>query len=462
MPTLKHHFLAPLICAVCTLAAAPGAAQSTVQIDVQTELPVGLSWRGDFLGITHTDIEFPEGKDSLVLNAEGTKRLFVRVGDESRLFLIRDAHRYTITATDSAIGFKSTDPFHPNYDAAQSILSEYKLHRVSDDTLIQNLRKAALRFDSIKTKFPEDDYLHRALDYFLATQSINPCIQSKRSKIVSDYFQSLEDDLITGAPFMPDHPFYGNFLSQYYGWKPYIIAFSKSELPKGTPMLDRYLDELRIMGNDTIAELAMVYQANNKYKGEGSANADAYQKAVREIAENPLHPATGELAGLVAERMESLALGKKLTDYRFADTEGDSLAISDFYGSKYILLDFWFVGCGPCKRDIPALKALHADFSETLKIIAVNPLQPIDKVVPYRDLHEIPYTMAVPSDPRGITAALNVNAYPAYVVIDPEGRTALFGSSKVDGVRAFLETVANPGGEEGHSMPSQNASPMKR
>ncbi|MCA1751728.1 MAG: hypothetical protein LC670_08035, partial [Flavobacteriales bacterium] len=277
MPRFIHHFLALLISAACSFAAVTGAAQSTVQINVKTDLPVGLSWRGDFLGITHTDIEFPEGQDSLVFNAEGTKRLFVRMGDEARLFLIRGNHRYNITAVDSTIGFKSTDPFHPNYDKAQSILSEYDLYRVSDDTLLHNLNQIALRFDSLKADLPGDDYLHHALDYYLATQSISPCIQSDRSAAVSDYFQSLEDDLVTGASFMPDHPFYGNFLSQYYSWKPYIIAFAKSELPKGTPMLDRYLDELTIMGNDTIAELAMVYQANNKYKGEGSSNAEEYQ-----------------------------------------------------------------------------------------------------------------------------------------------------------------------------------------
>ncbi|MFN2424607.1 MAG: hypothetical protein ABR572_12620, partial [Cryomorphaceae bacterium] len=73
-----------------------------------------------------------------------------------------------------------------------------------------------------------------------------------------------------------------------------------------------------------------------------------------------------------------------------------------------------------------------------------------------------PYTVAVPDDARGIRSELNVNAYPAYVVVDPEGRTALYGSSKVDEVREFLEKVANPGGEEGQSRFIQNASPMKR
>lgn len=464
MSRLTHHLLARLICAACSFAAVTGAAQSTVQIDVKTELPVELRWRDDFLGITHTDIDFTAAEmvDTLDLRAEGTKRLFVRAGDEARLFLIRGDYRYNITATDTAIGFTTPDPFHSNYDKARSIFSEYDLYRVSDDTLLQNLDSIAQKYDSIKASFPEDEYLHHALDYFLAAQSISPCIQSDRSSAVANYFQSLEDELVTGAPFMPDHPFYGNFLSQYYSWKPYIKAFAKSELPRGTPIIDRYFDELKLMGNDTIAQLALVYHANSKYKGEGSANASEFENAVREIASNPLHPATGELAAHVLARMESLALGKKLTDHSFADTEGDSLSISDFYGSKYILLDFWFVGCGPCKRDIPALKSLHEDFSETLKIIAVNPLQPMDKVTPYREKHEIPYTMAVPSDPRGIINELNVNAYPAYVVIDPEGHTALYGSSKIDVVRTFLETANGlSGGEEG-AVPAQNASPMKR
>lgn len=48
-------------------------------------------------------------------------------------------------------------------------------------------------------------------------------------------------------------------------------------------------------------------------------------------------------------------------DFRFPDTEGREVALSDFKG-KVVYIDVWATWCGPCRQQIPALKELEKEY----------------------------------------------------------------------------------------------------
>ena len=55
--------------------------------------------------------------------------------------------------------------------------------------------------------------------------------------------------------------------------------------------------------------------------------------------------------------------GKPYKDFTVVQPNGKAVSLSDFAGKgKYILLDFWASWCGPCKREIPAIKAVYDRF----------------------------------------------------------------------------------------------------
>ena len=78
---------------------------------------------------------------------------------------------------------------------------------------------------------------------------------------------------------------------------------------------------------------------------------------------------------LLWERMallDSISTGGIAPDIQLPDTTGQTLCLYALRG-KYVLLDFWASWCGPCREEIPNLKAIYADYrAQGLEIFSVS------------------------------------------------------------------------------------------
>lgn len=133
------------------------------------------------------------------------------------------------------------------------------------------------------------------------------------------------------------------------------------------------------------------------------------------------------------EKLEALK-GKPAPDFSVTSLNGNEFSISALKG-KTIVLNFWFVDCPPCRREIPDLNELVSKYeSDNIVFIAIA-LDKVDRLIEF--LASSPLLYNVVPDGREISKLYSVRGYPANVVIDREG-SLVFQSTGVG-----LRTIAN-------------------
>ena len=104
----------------------------------------------------------------------------------------------------------------------------------------------------------------------------------------------------------------------------------------------------------------------------------------------------------------------------------DARSLSEFHG-KWVLLDFWFIGCGPCERDLPSIKLAHEMFDpDRFAVVSVHRQgQSPESVRVHAEAKGMDYPIVVDDEAGTITdqyRKLGVTGYPSYILVDPAGR----------------------------------------
>lgn len=117
----------------------------------------------------------------------------------------------------------------------------------------------------------------------------------------------------------------------------------------------------------------------------------------------------------------SSKVGSKVPVFTIKDREGKSVTLSELCkDKKYILIDFWASWCSPCRKEIPNLKKLYAQYADKgFQIVSIS----IDK-------KEADWTKALKEeqlqwpnflDTEGIAELYKVKFVPTMYLIDEQG-----------------------------------------
>ena len=112
-------------------------------------------------------------------------------------------------------------------------------------------------------------------------------------------------------------------------------------------------------------------------------------------------------------------VGDEMVDADFFDINGSIKHLSDYSG-KYLLLDFWSIGCGPCIMALPEIREIAETYRDKLTIVSIS-LDTDSKWKEAMIRHDMPWeNIRDPKGMGGLAANYGVRGIPNYVMISPE------------------------------------------
>ena len=125
--------------------------------------------------------------------------------------------------------------------------------------------------------------------------------------------------------------------------------------------------------------------------------------------------------------VEALAVGSKAPDWSLQTPEGKTVQLSDLRG-KVVLMDFWATWCGPCKKAMPHIQAIHERFKDQpVEVYGIAVWQhrdpnvdPVQGPADYMKENNYTYGLVVQGDEAA--KAYKVNAIPTLAVVGKDGK----------------------------------------
>jgi len=110
---------------------------------------------------------------------------------------------------------------------------------------------------------------------------------------------------------------------------------------------------------------------------------------------------------------------QKIEPFNATDIEGKSLKLTDLTG-KVVVLNFWFIGCPPCMREIPELNKLTEKYAGNDKVvfiaIALNKKSVIESFLKTK-----PFYYQIVDSGKAIADQYNIDLYPTNIVLNKDG-----------------------------------------
>ncbi len=135
---------------------------------------------------------------------------------------------------------------------------------------------------------------------------------------------------------------------------------------------------------------------------------------------------TAEIDALRDGDMKKLNLHstpKSAAEIAFQDESGGEKSLADYQG-KYVLVNFWATWCAPCRKEMPSLSALQAEFAgDRFEVVTIasgrNPPAAMEKFMSEAGIENLPLYR----DPKmGLSRAMGVLGLPISVILNPEGQ----------------------------------------
>jgi thiol-disulfide isomerase/thioredoxin len=115
--------------------------------------------------------------------------------------------------------------------------------------------------------------------------------------------------------------------------------------------------------------------------------------------------------------------GETIKPFKVHDINGKKVDAKDWAG-KTVVLNYWFIGCPPCRAEIPDLNKLALKYKDNPNVIFIAIA--LDQDYDVSDfIKKNPLAYHVVGDGRDLANMFKIHLYPTNVVIDKQGKVQL-------------------------------------
>ena len=116
-------------------------------------------------------------------------------------------------------------------------------------------------------------------------------------------------------------------------------------------------------------------------------------------------------------------VGKVIPNFQVTTLSGDTISIDDFKG-KYLVINWWATGCGPCIGEMPGLNKLFEkyDSDDRIEFLAIA-WDPVDKVNRLLTKREFKYHQSIGASE---VATILGETFPQHIIVNPDGLVSFY------------------------------------
>jgi len=112
--------------------------------------------------------------------------------------------------------------------------------------------------------------------------------------------------------------------------------------------------------------------------------------------------------------------GTKITSFSERDINGVKFSLKELEG-KIVVINFWFIGCPPCRQEMPELNELVETYKDNKDVVFIG--VSLDQRYEIKDfLKTHPFTYNIIDNGRYITEKYGIHLFPTHLVLDRAGK----------------------------------------
>ena len=137
------------------------------------------------------------------------------------------------------------------------------------------------------------------------------------------------------------------------------------------------------------------------------------------------------LAANHPEYLPTIELNAEAPNFAAKDTLGQEIALADFAG-KWVVIDFWASWCGDCRREMPEVEQIFAEYNgkkikeADVQFLSMSFDRAEENWKSYLQKANMPWPQISTLEPKWkeipATQAYGLNWIPAFILVSPDGK----------------------------------------